>query len=158
MKCFCCGKKLSNDNSIIDEKGFHYLPADIKASNYALTGRAGVGHGEQAFYIIISVHSPKFGQGKPPRPYCPACFLKKLRRAVVAMENALENKGIKVDDDAPEANQKPEEPKAPEITAEEVRRDYPEWCAKLKAAANGREVDDGTLLEIFLKHRKHGMV
>ena len=74
------------------------------------------------------------------------------------MEIALENKGIKVDDDAPEADQKPEEPKAPEITAEEVRRDYPEWCAKLKAAANGREVDDGTLLEIFLKHRKHGMV
>lgn len=158
MKCYGCGKKLNDDEDVIEEKGCKYIPADMKASNYAFIGRLNVGYGQQAFYLTGSVPSPKYGNGKPPRPYCPACFLKKLRRAVVVLENALENKGIKVDDDAPEADQKPEEPKAPEITAEDVRRDYPEWCAKLKAAANGREVDDGTLLEIFLKHRKHGMV
>ena len=110
--------------------------------------------------LYLSVHDEgdMGAKSNTPHPICPDCFKKKLKRFIVAMEIALENKGIKVDDDAPEADQKPEEPKAPEITAEEVRRDYPEWCAKLKAAANGREVDDGTLLEIFLKHRKHGMV
>lgn len=88
---------------------------------------------------------------------CIDCYIQELKKALYAAENLAEkiHNGVNPEE---EADQKPEEPKAPEITAEDVRRDYPEWCAKLKAAANGREVDDGTLLEIFLKHRKHGMV
>lgn len=151
-KCHICGKELHD----ITKKGFEYSPLFKNAAgNYHLCGRMKLDDG---LGIMLSKQDDYSKSYSKAFPVCAECFKKKLKRFIVAMEIALENKGIKVDDDAPEADQKPEEPKAPEITAEEVRRDYPEWCAKLKAANKDREVDDGTLLEIFLKHRKHGMV
>lgn len=160
MKCHGCGKKL-NEEDAIDEKGCKYMPADMKASNYAYIGRISVGHGLQAFYLTGSIPSPRYGNGKPPRPYCPSCFLKKLKRAVVALENALENKCIDPDD-TPEAEQEPEEqPKKPEIVvppAEEIKRDYPEWVARVTKAHHGVPLEGESLREIFRMQRRSGCV
>ncbi len=118
MKCCCCGKPLDDDNDVIDERGCKYIPADIKASNYALTGRLTIGHGKNACIIILSVPSTKMGHGKPPRPFCPACFLKKLRRAVAVMEDTLEGKDFEeMAEQDEQEEQKPQEPEVvPDVT------------------------------------------
>lgn len=90
-KCHFCSKPL-DDDSIIETKGCYYMPADLKASNYSLVGRLSFGRGNQAFNLVGSVKSNTFYKGKLPKPICPSCFLSKLKRAVVALETALEGK------------------------------------------------------------------
>lgn len=157
-KCVKCGAVLKEYN---DKKtGWYFYPNlktgfPRKRSNYTFKYRmvCNARYGNRKHRMIcISMDTDKYNAA-----LCIDCYIQELKKALYAAEDLAEkiHNGVNPEE---EADQKPEEPKAPEITAEEVRRDYPEWCAKLKAAANGREVDDGTLLEIFLKHRKHGMV
>lgn len=162
MKCSCCGKKLDDDNDVIDEKGCKYIPADIKASNYALTGRLTIGSGKNTSVFILSVPSPKIGTGKPPRPFCPACFLKKMRRAVTILESELEGKDLETmddnDDEQPQAEQPKKKPEIIVPSAEEIKRDYPDWVKLVTKTNNGVPLEDEDLREIFRMQRKIGAV
>ncbi len=118
MKCCCCGKTLDNDNDVIDEKGCHYIPAVMRGNKDAYIGRVAIGHGKNVVYFTGAIPSPKYGAGKPPRPFCPACFLKKLRRAVAVMEDTLEGKDFEeMAEQDEQEEQKPQEPEVvPDVT------------------------------------------
>lgn len=140
-KCYICGEELHS----INRRGLEYSVVLQNAKgSYHLCGRM---KWNEKWSMLLSEQEDNPRIYSRPHPLCPSCFLKKLRRAVVALETALEGKEPAVD---PEQDK--QEAEKPEITAQEIREKYPEFYEKAKRVNDGKDVEDDQLVFLF-KHR-----
>ncbi len=158
-KCFICGEELHS----ISKRGLEYSVVLQNAKgSYHLCGRM---KWNDKWSMLLSEQEDNPRIYSRPHPLCPACFLKKLRRAVVALETALECQDVAAleeDDQKQEQEQEQDEqPKKQDIdvpSAEEIRKKYPEFVQKVIVGNNGKPPSDDLLQTVFKQMHRAGYV